>query len=124
MLLGYTRVSKVDGSQVLDPQKDALLAAGVAAGHVYEDRASGRREDRPGLAACLKGLREGDTLVLWKLDRLSRDLRHLVNTVHDLTAQGSGSRSSTDRGRPSIRPPQPASWSSGSSRRWRSSHAS
>jgi DNA invertase Pin-like site-specific DNA recombinase len=88
MLLGYARVSKADGSQVLDLQKDALIAAGVASGHIYEDWASGRRDDRPGLAACLKALREGDTLVLWKLDRLGRDLRHLVNTVHDLTARG------------------------------------
>ncbi len=56
----------------------------------YEDAASGKRDDRPGLAACLKALREGDTLVVWKLDRLGRDLRHLVNTVHDLTARGIG----------------------------------
>jgi DNA invertase Pin-like site-specific DNA recombinase len=124
MLLGSTRVSKADGSQALDLQKDALIAAGVAPRHIYEDRASGRRDDRPGLTSCLKALREGDTLVLWKLDRLGRDLRHLVNTVHDLTAQGSGSRSSTNRGRPSIRPPQPASWSSGSSRHSRNSSAS
>ena len=50
--------------------------------HLYEDQASGKREDRPGLAACLKALRSGDTLVVWKLDRLGRDLRHLINTVH------------------------------------------
>ena len=52
--------------------------------------ASGRREDRPGLVACLKALRPGDVLVVWKLDRLGRDLRHLINTVHDLTSQGIG----------------------------------
>ena len=73
-----------------DLQRDALLAAKVDAGHIYEDAASGKRDDRPGLAACLKALREGDTLVVWKLDRLGRDLRHLVNTVHDLTARGVG----------------------------------
>jgi len=89
--IGYMRVSKADGSQVLDLQRDALAAADVPAAHLYEDRVSGRRDDRPGLAACLKALRDGDTLVVWKLDRLGRDLRHLVNLVHDLTAPvGSG----------------------------------
>lgn len=88
MLIGYARVS--DPSQVTDLQHDALTAAGVAADHVYTDTASGKRADRPGLAACLKALRPGDTLVVWKLDRLGRDLRHLVNTVHDLTARGVG----------------------------------
>ena len=84
------RVSKADGSQVFDLQRDALLGAGVNAGHLYEDQASGKRDDRPGLDACLKALRVGDTLVAWKLDRLGRDLRHLVNLVHDLTGRGVG----------------------------------
>ncbi|MEO7108530.1 MAG: recombinase family protein, partial [Rhodoferax sp.] len=86
MLIGYVRVSKADGSQSTDLQRDALVLAGIDAKHLYEDQASGKREDRPGMAACLKALREGDTLVVWKLDRLGRDLRHLINTVHDLTA--------------------------------------
>lgn len=90
VLIGYMRVSKADGSQVLDLQRDALLAAGVIAEHLYEDLASGRRDDRPGLAACAKALRMGDALVVWKLDRLGRDLRHLVNLVHDLTVRGIG----------------------------------
>jgi len=90
VLIGYMRVSKADGSQVLDLQRDALLGAGVTAVHLYEDLASGRRDDRPGLAACLKAVRSGDTLLVWKLDRLGRDLRHLVNLVHDLTASGVG----------------------------------
>ena len=98
MLIGYIRVSKADGSQVVDLQKDALLDAGVKPEHLYEDLASGRRDDRPGLAACLKALREGDTLVVWKLDRLGRDLRHLVNTVHDLTGRGVGFRVLTGQG--------------------------
>ena len=89
MLLGYMRVSKADGSQPLDLQRDALLAAGVEPGHLYEDRASGKRDDRPGLAACLKALRRGDVLVVWKLDRLGRDPRHLVNLVHELTGAAS-----------------------------------
>src|SRR5690242_11771226 len=67
MLVGYMRVSKADGSQVSDLQRDALLAAGVDPRHLYEDAASGRRDDRPGLAACLKALRQGDALVVWKL---------------------------------------------------------
>jgi len=64
MQLGYMRVSKADGSQVLDLQCDALLAAGVTRERLYEDLASGRHDARPGLDACLKALREGDTLVV------------------------------------------------------------
>ena len=90
MLIGYMRVSKADGSQTTDLQRDALVAAGIDPAHLYEDRASGRKDDRPGLASCLKALRKGDTLAVWKLDRLGRDLRHLINTVHDLTARGVG----------------------------------
>lgn len=98
MHIGYMRVSKADGSQVVDLQRDALLAAGVKPEHLYEDLASGRRDDRPGLTACLKALREGDTLLVWKLDRLGRDLRHLVNTVHDLTTRGIGFKVLTGQG--------------------------
>ena len=90
MLIGYARVSKTDGSQVLDLQRDALLNAGVAATRIYQDEASGKRDDRPGLVACLKALRKGDVLVVWKLDRLGRDLRHLVNTAQDLADHGIG----------------------------------
>ena len=89
-LIGYARVSKADGSQVHDLQRDALAQAGVEANNVYEDAASGKKEDRPGLVACLKALRRGDTLVVWKLDRLGRDLRHLVNLVDDLTQRHIG----------------------------------
>ncbi len=88
MLIGYMRVSKADGSQVLDLQRDALIAAGVERSHLYEDQASGKKDDRPGLEACLKALREGDTLIVWKLDCLGRNLRHLVNTIHDLMERG------------------------------------
>ncbi len=90
MLIGYARVSKADGSQKTDLQKDALIAEGVKEEHIYQDCASGKRDDRPGLKNCLKALREGDVLVVWKLDRLGRDLRHLVNTVHELTDKGVG----------------------------------
>jgi DNA invertase Pin-like site-specific DNA recombinase len=98
MLIGYMRVSKADGTQTLDLQRDALLSAGVEAQHVYEDRASGKTEARPGLEAVKKALREGDTLVVWKLDRLGRDLRDLVNTVHDLTQRGIGFKVLTGQG--------------------------
>lgn len=98
MLVGYTRVSKADGSQTTDLQHDALIAAGVDPERVYEDRASGKKDDRPELTACLKGLRDGDTLVVWKLDRLGRDLRHLVNIVHDLTQRGIGLKVLTGQG--------------------------
>ena len=98
MLLGYMRVSKADGSQTTDLQRDALLAAGVEPDRIYEDHASGKRDSRPGLEACLKALREGDTLAAWKIDRIGRDLRHLVNTVHDLTKRGVGLKVLTGQG--------------------------
>ena len=70
MLIGYARVSKADGSQLLDLQRDALIKAGVAEGRIYEDLASGRKDHRPGLEACLKALQPDNTFVVWKLDRL------------------------------------------------------
>ncbi len=90
MQVGYMRVSKADGSQVLDLQHDALLGAGVEADHIYHDKASGSKDDRPGLTACLKALRKGDVLVIWKLDRLGRNLKHLIETVEDLSKRGVG----------------------------------
>ncbi len=90
MKLGYARISKADGSQTLNLQLDALLAAGVAPEQIYTDEASGKRDDRPGLEACLKALRTGDVLYIWKLDRLGRDLKHLVTTVRRLSQQDIG----------------------------------
>ena len=84
MLIGYARISKADGSQSRDLQRDALREAGVSDDAIYEDQASGQREDRPGLAAFLKAARQGDVIVVWRLDRLGRNLRHLVNLVQDL----------------------------------------
>lgn len=92
MLVGYARISKTDGSQSLDLQRDALIAAGVSAEHIYEEQASGAKDKRPVLEACLKALRKGDALLVWRLDRLGRNLRHLVNTVHTLTQRGVGLR--------------------------------
>lgn len=84
MLIGYMRVSKTDGTQTLDLQRDALLAARVAPERLYEDLASGRKDARPGLDACLKALQPRNTLVVWKLDRLGRDVKHLINLVEEL----------------------------------------
>ena len=98
MLVGYMRVSKADGSQTTDLQRDALLIAGVDPEALYEDKASGKKDDRPQLTGCLKALRADDTLLVWKLDRLGRDLRHLVNIVHDLTQRGIGLRVLTGQG--------------------------
>ena len=90
MRIGYARVSKADGSQSLDLQRDALQAAGVDVGHVCHDFASGVRDDRPGLDSCGRALRTGDILVIWKIDRLGRTLVHLVNTVQDLFRRTTG----------------------------------
>jgi DNA invertase Pin-like site-specific DNA recombinase len=107
MLIGHMRVSKADGSQTVDLQRDALIAAKVDSNRLYEDNASGRLDTRPGLEAALKSLRPGDTLVVWKLDRLGRSLRHLVNTVHDLSERGIGFKVLTGHGA-SIDTTQPA----------------
>ncbi len=98
MLIGYMRVSKQDGSQCLDLQRDALIKVGVPSERIYEDLASGRKDARPGLDACLKALQPGNTLVVWKLDRLGRDLKHLVNTVDDLRKQDVGFKVLTGAG--------------------------
>jgi len=98
MLIGYVRVSKGDGSQLLDLQIDALISAGVSPERIYQDLASGRHDDRPGLRECLKALREGDILVIWKLDRLGRSLRHLINLVDGLIKQKIGFKVLTGQG--------------------------
>ena len=84
MFIGYARVSKSDGSQVLDLQIDALIQAGVDNNRIYHDHASSRKDSRPGLEACLKALQPGNTLIVWKLDRLGRDMKDLVSLVDDL----------------------------------------
>ncbi|NTV48122.1 MAG: recombinase family protein [Geobacteraceae bacterium] len=90
MLIGYMRVSKANGSQSTDLQRDALIAAGVDPEKIYEDKASGSIDSRPELEACLKACRTGDVLMVWKLDRLGRNLAHLVTTVHNLDELGIG----------------------------------
>jgi DNA invertase Pin-like site-specific DNA recombinase len=92
MLLGYARVSTLD--QNLDLQLDALKQAGCE--RMFTDQASGSRTDRRGLAEAQSHLREGDTLVVWKLDRLGRTVLQLVGFVNDLAARGVAFRSLTD----------------------------
>jgi DNA invertase Pin-like site-specific DNA recombinase len=97
MLVGYMRVSTEGDRQVLDLQRDALLSAGVDERHLFEDRASGSRGDRAGLAKALAFIRPGDCLVVWKLDRLGRSLPHLLTTVTDLKKRGVAFRSLTEQ---------------------------
>src|SRR5215213_4446242 len=97
MLVGYMRVSTDSDRQVLDLQRDALLSAGVDERHLFEDRVSGSRGDRVGLAKALAFLRPGDCLVVWKLDRLGRSLPHLPTTVTDLNTRGIAFRSLTEQ---------------------------
>lgn len=92
MLIGYARVSTQD--QNLDLQIDALRKAGCT--KVFEDKLSGSRADRPGLTKALEILREGDTLIIWKLDRLGRSVKHLVDLVGELHAREVQFRSLTD----------------------------
>jgi DNA invertase Pin-like site-specific DNA recombinase len=82
--VGYARIS--GASQNLDGQTDALNAAGCE--KVFADTASGKLTERPQLASCLAYLRTGDTLVVWRLDRLGRSLRHLVEIVNELAGRG------------------------------------
>jgi len=90
MFIGYARVSKSDDSQVFDLQTDALIESGVDKENIYTDKMSGSKNDRPGLESCLKALRENDVLVVWRLDRLGRNLKHLIETVDNLTSRGIG----------------------------------
>src|SRR3954447_4483072 len=89
MLIGYARVSTLDQSLAL--QQDALTAAGCE--QLYSDTVSGSVTERPGLTQALSHLRAGDTLVVWRLDRLGRSLPHLIATVSKLQQQGVGFRS-------------------------------
>jgi len=90
--VGYARVSTVDQDPVL--QLDALAAAECK--KVFEDRASGARADRSGLRAAFDYVRDGDVLIVWKLDRLGRSLPHLIETVTSLASRGVGFRSLTE----------------------------
>ena len=91
---GSARVSTDD--QDLSLQIDALTRFGIAQADIYTDRISGAKEDRPGLSKCLATLRSGDTLVVWRLDRLGRSMRHLVNLIEDLRNNEIGFKSIND----------------------------
>jgi len=88
-LLGYTRVSTAEQTAAL--QEDALKAAGCS--RIWADTASGTRTDRPQLTALFDHLRTGDTLIVWRLDRLGRSLPHLIELIGDLEARGVGFKS-------------------------------
>lgn len=92
MMIGYARVSTQD--QNLDLQTEALTRAGCE--KIHEDKISGVRAERPGLTRALEMLREGDTLVVWKLDRLGRSVKQLVDMVGELHKQGIQFKSLTD----------------------------
>ena len=94
MLIGYARVST--NEQNLDLQRDALRKAGVSVKNLYTDKITGTKEERPGLAEALSHLREGDTLVVWRLDRLGRSLKHLIETVTALQNTGVAFQSITE----------------------------
>lgn len=98
MKIGYMRISKADGSQVYDLQLDALFKEGVRENNIYHDKASGAKDDRPGLESCLKACRKGDVLYIWTLDRLGRNLSHLISTVEMLTKNGVGLKVLTGQG--------------------------
>ena len=96
MLVGYMRVSTDLDRQSTDLQRDALLAAGVDTRQLFEDRASGAKDDRPGLARVLAFVQPGDVLVVWKLDRLGRSLSHLLIIVNALRERQVAFRSLTE----------------------------
>ena len=92
MIIGYARVSTQDQNPEL--QLDALRGAGCE--ELFQEKATGKFRERPELTACLRSMRKGDTLVVWKLDRLGRSMRHLVVLVEELRDRGINFRSLTD----------------------------
>lgn len=96
MQIGYMRVSSESDRQTTDLQRDALLAACVDSRHLFEDHASGAKDDRPGLVKALAFVQPGDVLVVWKLDRLGRSLSHLLSIVNALKEKKVAFRSLTE----------------------------
>lgn len=97
MLVGYMRVSTDNDLQKTNLQKDALLKEGVDPRNIYEDKASGARDSREGLAKILNYLQKGNTLVVWKLDRLGRSLSQLLNIIKQLHEKGVAFQSITEK---------------------------
>ncbi|MGD9950009.1 MAG: recombinase family protein [Desulfobulbus sp.] len=96
MLIGYMRVSSDSDRQSTDLQRDALLKAGVDVRNIFEDRASGTRDDRTGLSKALEYVNPGDVFVVWKIDRLGRSLTHLISIVNELREKQVAFRSLTE----------------------------
>jgi len=96
MLIGYMRVSSESDRQTTHLQKDALMAVGIDERHLFEDHLSGVRDDRPGLKKALEFLKQGDVLVVWKLDRLGHSLSHLLEIINILKERKVGFRSLTE----------------------------
>jgi DNA invertase Pin-like site-specific DNA recombinase len=94
MLIGYARVST--NEQNLDLQRDALLGAGCTPSNIFTDKITGTKAERRGLEQALGRLRAGDTLVVWRLDRLGRSLKHLIETVTELAERSVAFRSITE----------------------------
>ena len=95
-LIGYARVSKSDGSQDLETQIQKLKAAGVDDAHIYIEQASGAKDDRPVFKECLKACREGDCLLFYRFDRITRSMAKLVITMDDLSKRGVMMKSLTE----------------------------
>ena len=95
-LIGYARVST--SGQELNLQLDALKHTGCKKQQIFTDQISGSKGERPGLAECLKELKKGDTIIIWRLDRLGRSLRNRIDIVEQLQKRGVGFRSINDGG--------------------------
>jgi DNA invertase Pin-like site-specific DNA recombinase len=93
-LIGYARVSS--NGQELKLQLDALAQAGCAKADIYTDKISGAKSERPGLDRCLGQLKPGDVLIVWRLDRLGRSMRHLIDLVEEMRQRGVGFKSLCD----------------------------
>lgn len=98
MLIGYARVSKSDDSQSLNLQIDALMKEGIEKEYIYTDKISAVKDKRLGLESCLKSLRKGDILIVWKLDRLGRNLKNLIEIIDDLNQREVAFRVLTGQG--------------------------
>ena len=96
MLIGYMRVSSDSDRQSTDLQRDALLKVGVDARNIFEDHASGAKDDRTGLGEALEYVNSGDVFVVWKLDRLGRSLAHLISIMNGLREKRVAFRSLTE----------------------------
>ena len=96
MRVGYMRISSENDRQVFDLQYDALIKEGVDPRNIFQDQASGARDNREGLKKALDYLKEGDTFIVWKLDRLGRSLSHLITLIDNFKKRNISFRSITE----------------------------